>query len=734
MSARRAERSADAPGLSLIADAWSLFAVFGDTRLAATFTVETDDGARHELDGWRRDAQQIIAKAGAMSVACRATSSHDGLRIAMTLSWAGAASIRLRSARFTVNTVKLWPPTVAPSALRVAWCGAHSRSEESRSFARPLERDELLTGWWVGALAWDRSIVLGASDFRRFVTGVEHRRGSIATVQHLEGLPLDPGGALTLSPVWLGVADGPPFAQLEAYASEVAAAHHAKAPAPVCGWGTWGHFFEEIDASLLRETAVTLDGIPGVREAVRLVQIDDGWSEMLASGKVSASWRPNRRFPSGIAPLAAEITATGRECGLWMIPFTVNEGSALAVDHPEFLVRGSDGAPQRVGGIGSYCIDPTHTRAAEWLGALFDDVHDWGVRYLKLDFLRGLLAPEPMHPLDGLATPRRYAGAATRVEAYRRGLEIIRASMGKDAFLLACSAPAGPGAGIVSAHRVGPDIEPAWVGKAGGVRDAARAVAANWFWNGRTWINDPDYVIPCESEDITRFWATIVAMSGGSMILSADLAEMDRWVEELFAFIAPPIGKAARPLDLFENGPEPQLWSLPLSKAGREWHVVAMCNWSDRPEELELDLSLLGFGDAPVHLWDVWRRRHRIVREGTRILAEAHSAVLLRLTAVSSEPTVVGTDIHFGQGYLDLVTEKWDAPARTLTLKGALRRGSAYVWSPATAGSADDNDGAYGNNVRRVPLVPGERTAVTFSRSAPPQAGAGKARVRSAGS
>jgi alpha-galactosidase len=718
----------------LIADAWTLFAVAGETRLAVTLVVESDDGATHELDGWRRDGQNIIAKAGAMSLACRATTSHGGLRVSMTLAWAGAAPIRLRSARFSVSTAKLWPPTVAPSALRIAWCGAHSRSEESRSFARTLEHNELLTGWWVGALVFERSIVLGATDFRRFVTGVEHRRGSITALQQLENLTLEPGASLPLSPVWLCVAEGQPFAQLEAYATEVAAVHHAKPPAPVCGWGTWGHFFEEIDASLLRETAVTLDGIPGIREAVRLVQIDDGWSEMLSSGKVSASWRPNRRFPSGIAPLAAEITATGRECGLWMIPFTVNEGSALAGEHPEFLVRGADDAPQRVGGIGSFCIDPTHTRAAEWLGALFDDVHDWGVRYLKLDFLRGLLAPEPMHPMDGLAATRRYANATTRVEAYRRGLEIIRASMGRDAFLLACSAPAGPGAGIVSAHRVGPDIEPAWVGKAGGVRDAARAVAANWFWNGRTWANDADYVIPCESESATRFWATIVAMSGGSMILSADLAEMDRWVEELFAFIAPPIGKAARPLDLFENGPEPQLWSLPLSKAGRDWHVVAMCNWSDEPQELDLDLTLLGFGQAPVHLWDVWRRRHRVVRESTRILAEAHSAVLLRLTAVSAEPTVVGTDVHFGQGYLDLATEKWDATSRTLTLKGALRRGNAYVWSPATAGFASLSDGAFGDNVRCVPIVPGQLTAVTFSRSAPRKPGARKARVRSAGS
>jgi alpha-galactosidase len=303
----------------------------------------------------------------------------------------------------------------------------------------------------------------------------------------------------------------------------------------------------------------------------------------------------------------------------------------------------------------------------------------------------------------------------------------VREALGPDAFVVACSAPAAAGVGYVSAHRVGPDIEPRWVGRVAGVRDAARALAANWFWQGRTWVNDPDYLIPCESEAITRFWATMVALSGGSVVLSADLAALPAWAEELLAFVAPPIGRAARPLDLFANAPDPRLWHLPLERGGRAWHLAGVVNWREHGVEERVALDALGL-PGPVHVWDVWRRTHRIA-EGEHVVPLApQDATILAVRTVAGHPQLVGTDVHVAQGWVEIAEERWDAAAATLTLRvapDAPRAGRAWVWAPdglrlddgagVTEGPADRAALGAAGRLACVPLVPGATVALRFT-------------------
>jgi alpha-galactosidase len=377
-----------------------------------------------------------------------------------------------------------------------------------------------------------------------------------------------------------------------------------------------------------------------------------------------------------------------------------------------------------VGGGESYCLDPTHPGAAEWLRDVFGRLRDWGVRYVKLDFLRALLVPDPALPEDGFDAPRRYAGARTRVEAYRAGLALVRDALGPDATIVACSAPAAAGVGLVSAHRVGPDIEPRWSGRLSGVRDAARALAANWFWNGRTWANDPDYLVPCESEVTTRFWATVVAMSGGAVVISADLARLPDWAEELLAFPAPPIGRAARPIDLFANGPEPRVWHLPLARDGATWHLVAALNWREHATEERLSLPDFGL-DGEVHVWDAWRRAHVRARGTHEVPLTRHDAALLCLRPVRPHPQLVGTDVHASQGWIELACERWDADAATLTLAVSAelpRPGTAWVWAPAgwrlADGAAPDSTEPDGSALYRVPLARGVEHRLRFRAAA----------------
>ena len=651
--------------------------------------IEQVDGRRDELNRWQpTDGDGGVARADHIAVSLDWTRCEDGVRIAIALTNTGSQTIFLQQLAIELTGFEAWwaARDVVPRALRMAYCGAHSRSQTSRSYVTSLHAGESLESWWVGALSGPTGpgVVVGGMQPERFVTRIRTTRDAFTAEFPLEGWALAAGTRLQVDPLWLGATALAPLATLEQFASVLGTAMHARVDTPPSGWGSWGHWLERIDAGLMREMVHAIDGSPALRRVIDVVQIDDGWSELLDSQRVSASWRPNTRFPTGLAPLAAEVSRTGRRCGLWVMPFAVNAGSSIVAAHPEWLVRNDAGEPHRVGGTDSYCLDPTHPGAASWLTELLRGFRDWGIDYVKLDFLRTLLAPDPADTADSFTERRHYHGARTRLEAYRAGLRVIRAAVGDEATIVACSAPAAAGVGLVDCHRVGPDIDKRWTGRLAGVRDAARAVATNWFWQGRTWVNDPDYLLICESEPLTRFWATVVALSGGSMILSADLSTLEPWAETMLAFVMPPVGIAARPLDLFEHAPEPRRWLLPLQRGKQSWTMLGLLNWGERPVTERIaaaDIDVAG----PVHIWDVWRQRHQISETLITVPIEAQSAALLRITPVTCEPTLVGTDMHWAQGWYEFESVSFDALTGALCLMPAVtmpRSGRAWIWVP----------------------------------------------------
>ena len=696
--------------------------------------VEVVTGPPVEILGWRRIGTAWVGEGGGLRCSLTEEAVFPGLLLSADLVNDGADVLALRRFRLEVQCeAGIWDEAQgAVCGLKIAYCGAHSRSAHSRSGVVELNGAGRERSWWVGALAPQRGgpgIVLGGADFRRFATAVDLAAAGLEAAVFLERWRLAPGERLRVAPLWLGVSPDVPFALLEAYAANVGARHGVTPREPPCGWGSWGHFLESIDADLMRENLRALDASPALRDALRVVQIDDGWSELLETERASASWRPNRRFPSGIAPLADAVRRGGRHCGLWLLPFTVNEGSPLAVAHPGYLVRDETGQPKRVAGGASFCLDPTHPGAHDWLVDLSQRLCDWSVSYVKLDHLRALLMPDPDVADDDLDAPRVHWEPVTRVEAFRRGLASVRQVMGPETFVVGCSAPGGPSVGLVDAHRIGPDIEPAWEGRHSGIRDAAKALAANFFWQGRTWINDPDYLLASGSIEESRFWATAVALSGGSAIVSADLPELPPWQEELFAAVTPPTGRAARPLDLFEHAEGPRLWHL-APEAGRDgWHAVGLFNWGDRPAEMPLDLIGLGFR-GPVHVWDVWRGCHRMARGREMVFVEARTAALLNLRPAAARPQVVGTNVHFAPDawVFSPGGEAWQPRSRTLRLlvRDRLpRSGSAYLWVPEPWRLAPGARAGARGNLVEVPLRPGGAIEVPFTVAARRRGGKG---------
>lgn len=438
------------------------------------------------------------------------------------------------------------------------------------------------------------ALALGFLDAAAFFTAVEvdahgGRFRRLAAVIDGDERPLRPGERLALPPLWLA-AGGDGWALLEGWASACGEAMRARVPerTPI-GWCSWYYYFTGVRES---DVVDNLESLRQLRARVGCdyVQVDDGYQRAIGD------WlEPNEKFPHGMRWLAQRIRAAGFDAGIWLAPFLARPESQLMRARPEWFVRTASGRlrwgcwnPMWSLGRPAYVLDTTREDVLDWLRELARTiVHQWGYRFLKLDFLYAAALP-------GVRADRD----ATRAEALRRGLQAIRDGAGDDAFLLGCGCPLGPAIGIVDGMRIGADVAPFWEnwisrgpnrGRHGvATVHALRNVLTRAFMHGRLWLNDPDCLMVRASEtaltpDEVRTLASAIALTDGMFVLSDRLEALPderlEWIEQ----VLPLLGGAARVDDLFERGLPEQLRAV---YPGAE--AVALFNFSARPAERRL--------------------------------------------------------------------------------------------------------------------------------------------------
>jgi len=281
-------------------------------------------------------------------------------------------------------------------------------------------------------------------------------------------------------------------------------------------WCSWYQYWTEVaePAVLAEAEALRAAGLP-----VDVVQIDDGWQQGIGDWAERAD-----RFGS-LAATAGRLRDLGFRTGLWTAPFFAGAESAVAREHPEWLVRGDDGTPLAVAEHWLqplYALDTTHPGVAEHLVALFSGFVAAGIDYHKVDFV-----------FAGAVEGRRHA-EVDGVTAYREGLRLIREGIGPDSYLLGCGAPQQASAGLVDAMRVGPDVNPAWEPYEGdwaqpGGR-AARSTSQARLWSDAWWVVDPDCLLARPWMEHRADWSAFVervARRGGLVSLSDAIADLD---------------------------------------------------------------------------------------------------------------------------------------------------------------------------------------------------------------
>ncbi|MFQ2545707.1 glycoside hydrolase family 36 protein [Aeromonas caviae] len=405
-----------------------------------------------------------------------------------------------------------------------------------------------------------------------------HPDGRLEIVMNTEGRTLAPGAH------WQSEAliclEGPDREALLATLAQHIAAEHGslvgEVPTRPSGWCSWYHYYANVSAADIRENlAVRAERFP----ALRYVQIDDGYQARMGD------WlTPSAKFEEGVAALAGEIRAAGCEPALWVAPFIAEPGSRVFQQHPDWFVKGEDGLPlpsERVTYGGWRCtpwyvLDGTHPEVQTHLEQVFRTLRtQWGIHYFKLD----------ANFWGAIHGGRFHDPAATRVEAYRRGMAAILRGAGEGAFLLGCNAPLWPSLGLVHGMRVSDDVER----QGPRFRQIAREAFCRAWQHERLWVLDPDCVclrdIPGQHGSRAEYDFHLAALvASGGMVLAGDrLQDLDEAqgarLGKLLALCAARTPAARFEGMAFERG------RVALPGGGE---LLCLFNWGEHPCEFPL--------------------------------------------------------------------------------------------------------------------------------------------------
>jgi alpha-galactosidase len=415
----------------------------------------------------------------------------------------------------------------------------------------------------------DQTLLFAFTSCRRFSGRFDVRERRIDVVLDTEGLELAPGQAWELEEFTFRA--GRDRAGLLAELAERINRNHPPlhVPRPPTGWCSWYCFGPRVTEAQVREN---LDAIAREVPALKYVQIDDGYQSAMGD------WlETGPAFGGGVQAVLEHIRRRGFEPAIWVAPFIAEENSRLFREHPDWFMKDDAGKPlpsNRVtfGGWRHgpwYALDGTHPAAQAHLERVFRTMRrEWGCTYFKLD----------ANFWGAMPGGRLHDPKATRIEAYRRGMEAVRRGAG-DGFLLGCNHPIWPSFGLIHGSRSSGDINRTWNRFA---QTARENLSRNWQ-NGRLWWNDPDCVLLTGSlsEAEFQFHATALYATGGMLLSGDDLAKLPPERLARLRRLLPPTGRPARFTDA----------GLQVGRVALgDRQLLCLFNWSEIPQDLTADL------------------------------------------------------------------------------------------------------------------------------------------------
>ncbi len=446
----------------------------------------------------------------------------------------------------------------------------YSQYTDAKHYRMPIPSDaKAFYGMITFSPVVHRHQLLAFTSCNRFSGQFYLSDSSLQVVVDTEGLELKPGESWKLEEFTFR--SGSDREELLTHLANRLSANHSplRFPAPPTGWCSWYCFGPRVTAQQVRDN---LSFIAANAPNLKYIQIDDGYQPAMGDWLETGA-----AFGGDVQGVLKEIKARGFEPAIWVAPFIAEENSNLFKQHPDWFVKDLGGKPLRsdrvtFGGWRRgpwYALDGTHPEAQQHLEMVFKTMRqDWGCTYFKLDAnfwgtIHGGSFRDPQ---------------ATRIEAYRRGMEAIIRGAG-DGFILGCNHPIWPSLGLIHGSRSSNDIKRSW----DRFKTTARQNLKRNWQNGRLWWNDPDAIVLTGDLPLNefQFHATAIFASGGMLLSGDDLTQISSERLEMLRKLLPPSGIAAR----FNDD------SLTVGVVDqRNKQIVCLFNWNDEPRTISFRL------------------------------------------------------------------------------------------------------------------------------------------------
>jgi alpha-galactosidase len=413
-------------------------------------------------------------------------------------------------------------------------------------------------------------------------------------------LPIEPGGKFVSERLMLEA--GPDYhKQLIAYGDAIRKLHHARilAQTPI-GWWSWTAYYGAINEG---ETLANADWQAAHLKALgyNFFQVDEGYQ--YARGEYETA--NATQFPNGMRAVGHHVVGDGLVFGVWTAPFQVTSRSWVYEQHKDWLVHNAKGEPIHTALLWRqksdliYVLDTTNPGAQEYLRQTYRTlVREWGVRFIKLDFMDS-------SAIEGFM----YRPNTTALEALRIGLQAIRDAVGDDVILDKDGSPMLTPVGLVDTGRTSADTAHSFEG----TRTAVAGIAARFYMHRNFFLDDPDAfnTVAETFSDHTRASAAyplaeaqasiaLAAVSGGMYEIGDDMmvmgAQRDRLalVENEDLLNMAKMGRASTPIDLMTYEPEDEEPSIFFLRESPHQAILTIFNWTKSPRSHTLKFADLG--------------------------------------------------------------------------------------------------------------------------------------------
>ncbi len=466
-------------------------------------------------------------------------------------------------------------------------------------------------------------------------------------------LPVKPGQDMVSERLMFEA--GPDYhTQLLAYGDAVRRLHHARVSSETpIGWWSWTVYYGAINqGEVLANGDWQAEHLKSL--GYKYFQIDEGYQ--YARGEFAT---PNAtQFPDGMRFVGHHLTSEGLTFGLWTAPFEVTTRAWIYEHHKDWLVHNARGQPIPIGLVWDqksdvlYALDTTHPGAQAYMRDTYRKlVREWGVRFIKLDFM-DTTAIEGYH----------YRPNTTALQAQRIGLQVIRDAVGDEVILDKDGSPMLNPVGLVDTGRISADTGHSFER----TRNAASGIAARFYMQRNFFVNDPDafnvtatHLMERANEkssiSLGAAEASIAlsAVSGGMYEIGDDMlvlgSEKDRLalVENRELLNLAKVGQASTPLDLMTYQPEDEQPSIFFLGESQRQAILTVFNWTNTVRSHTLTLAELGLPAGHTFAaTDLLNQNKTVALEGGAVRLENQPAQSVRViklidtSVAAAAPTV----------------------------------------------------------------------------------------------